>query len=1257
MRCWIRGQGDVAVAGHDQTRDRRKRFGGIGALLLVASIAAGSWVRSYAFGGDPTPPSSSAIELSARRVRYWDDGEGTRWVILEELAAAIQEGDGLRANSMVAKIRHVQFNGQDGFAVDVYAEGQAKTTHPDSKPIAKRKLSFTTTNDVPQTAFTEGGLKKLDGPPKGLAILDRGFPNALPAPKAAAQRVADAPATTPVPSQTVPPIAEPAPSSTPEPQKQQPTPAPIVEVPPLPPGKPEEKASDTGPVATLGAPIEAPADIPAPPITKPTSLAKVDPGVERTQGPGDGIMGGPPILDDEEIPDDNPVPIDRPPVSPQPGDPMGAPLGDDLPAPLPPGAGAPTGPLIFSPLQSDTRRTFSVSGGPNFDQKIIEAENGDITIVLKGGINVVANLPRKVDPPKPGVVASLPYTSVDLTSDNMVIFSKRAKDGANAGGEGIAGVSQDPKEPLQIYLEGHVRIRQDKRNVAGKADETVFEAESAFYDLRTERLVALNGRVFTSTPTLLSPLKTTGRRIDQYKPIQGVEKDGDYLLGPSLIRVDQSSSTGSRFPYPGYRFNSSNIDITDITDRDDDAPNAPANQKKLQLFEAYNNIYYMGPIPVFYSPFTSFQSDFNPLLRNIRFSTGNIFGQTIQLDFNAFRLLGIKKPPVVDVWNIDIAYLSYRGPAIGSSFAYFGKDIWGDILDPYHTQKLGRDVNQPYYGYIDSYLIHDTGRDVLGAGPAIVTYGPPGAGKIGYQRISLPTFRDTRGRFLYRHMQSLLAADADPDEDFRVQLEVGYLSDRYFQEQYYNYQYQAGLDQETLVYGIKQRENRTITIQTEANLQNWNTETEWLPKIEYTRIGDGWFDGRINTSYRSGIDYANINTAVEVNNPNIFTFLPYDPVSNTSGPVRSGRAYSAGEVDVPLDFEFFKLVPYVQGQVVSWDNQLGGQQVNRVWGGVGLRANVFAWRTFSGEMLESELLNVHGLAHKINLTVDARDAYSNVNLNKLAIQDDLDDNAYEYTRRYFALTNYVGGLLPPQYDPRLLTLRRLGSPITNTTDVQGSIESVQFSLKQRLQTKRGPEGKRRIIDYMTLDLNSTYFPNARRDNFGKPFGQNTYNYEWFIGDRTSIVSYGWFEFWNVTGTPIVGANPVRANDPFGLTVITAGVNISRPPRGSVYMGYSIVNTGPIATSALNLSTTYWLSPKWFAYAALSYDFGNQKNLGNTFSVTKITKDYLISAGLTVQPLLNNNYQFAFELSPRFSPNMRFGSTVGQRFDARFAPNE
>jgi hypothetical protein len=358
---------------------------------------------------------------------------------------------------------------------------------------------------------------------------------------------------------------------------------------------------------------------------------------------------------------------------------------------------------------------------------------------------------------------------------------------------------------------------------------------------------------------------------------------------------------------------------------------------------------------------------------------------------------------------------------------------------------------------------------------------------------------------------------------------------------------------------------------------------------------------------------------------------------------------------MPLQFQFIRIIPYVQGQAVGWTNQIGGSAVGRVWGGAGARASIMASRKFP--RVESELFNVHGLHHKLNFDVDARAAYSNVKLNQIGVQDDLDDNTYEYVRRYFALTDFAGGLLPPQYDPRHLILRRMMSPITGPTDIQGSLETVQMTLHQRLQTKRGPEGRRRVIDYMTLDLTSTYFPYATRDNFGKNFGQNMYNWQWFIGDRTSIISYGWFEFWNLGGQPLFTATNVdRHNNPFGLNVITSGISISRPPRGNVFIGYTVIDTGPINTSALTTSLSYWLSPKWYGTFSTTYDFGNAILLGEMFSFTRIGADYLTTIGLNVDPQ-RNSYMFAFMLSPRISPNIRFGSGLQSQFDSRYAPTQ
>ncbi len=308
-------------------------------------------------------------------------------------------------------------------------------------------------------------------------------------------------------------------------------------------------------------------------------------------------------------------------------------------------------------------------------------------------------------------------------------------------------------------------------------------------------------------------------------------------------------------------------------------------------------------------------------------------------------------------------------------------------------------------------------------------------------------FRSTqtnfRGRFNFRHFQSLNTPEDNltPGVDTRFAIELGYLSDRNFLEQYYKRLFDTGLDHEDVFYGYMSRDNWAATVQTELNPNAWNTETQWLPKLDYYRLGDALFDDWVTYFGHTGVDWANTHTANDVNNLNTLFYLPYDPVSNTSRTMQTGRYYTAHEIDVPINLGFLRVVPYAQGQLVAWDHQIGGEPVGRAWGAVGGRADVMAWKAYPN--VESELMNVHGFNHKIDFMADFRDAWSNVNLNTLGVQDDLDDNSYEMTRRYFAMMNYAGGLLPPQYDPRFLLLRRAVSPITQSTDIQATIETLQ----------------------------------------------------------------------------------------------------------------------------------------------------------------------------------------------------------------------
>lgn len=1240
------------MRGHDQTNGRGRLRAGVW-LVLVANAIGTTRAEEPAPPSATAPASIGSIELAAQRIRYWDD-EGRHWALLEGRAAVLQEGRGLRADAVL-----VQFGpdaqGSSGTWLLAHAEGQVRPTDGGGQAARRLRMEFRTPDRVNLQTYDPKGPTRLNGPPANHPLPRRAFPEVF----AKADQAALARAS----REQEPPAAEPTADSSGK------VPLPILATPP------PSSAEDPG--VTLGAPIAETEQEPDPSATRAPVVVDpavtrasteapvpVDPALTKVQFDGEGFADGPMLSIPADQPDAEPADDDEMIVFPDdvgPTDAVPLPESDvPDPAPLPPANVNPNDvvevPAVVLP---GTQRAWNVypRNGGNLAIETRQASDGTTVSVIRGGVNIVSQDERN------GLL--------DLSSDNAVIWSERNPDGGiGAPGGGVGGV-QDSRKRLEVYLDGNVLLMQDRKKIAGQGDVTMLKADRLYMDMRTERKIGHNAEFLVFAPGMLAPVRIAAPEINQYTP-QILNDKGQVVFGASKISAERTMTTGSRFPEPGYSFTSRSIDVTQKvsplvepnsgrTIGNPNDPNAPKD--RIWTIDARQNFYYTGNVPIFYWPRVVVDSDdLDPPIRNLGYRYGTYFGHQVLVDWNGFKLFNpifprLKKPAFIDGWNVDTDYLSLRGPAIGSEIGWFGRDVVGNLTDPYNRTRARRNVDQPYFGYLDFWGILDHGIDVLGPGPAVVTYGPPGFGKLGFQRTAVPPPPDhlLRGRVVARHFQSLLGEDARDDQDLRFQVEFGYESDRHFLEEYYKRLFDSGLDQETLVYGVRQMQNRAFTIHAEGVMQNWYTETQWLPKLEYYRLGDALLGGLFSHSQDSGVDWANTQTAVEVNNPNIFTFIPLDPVSNTSGPFKTGRLWTSHELQMPINLGVLRIVPYGQGQLIGWNNQLGGELLGRAWGAAGARANLMAWGRFPD--VENDTLNLHGLAHKINLTADYRTAYSNVSLNRIGVQDDLDDNTYEFTRRYFAMTNYVGSLLPPQYDPRLLTLRRTVSPIAGTTDIQDTIQTVNFDIDQRLQTKRGPEGKRRVIDWMVLNLHSTYFPYARRDNFGKPFGQNRYNYEWYLGDRTSFQSQGWFEFWEIDGRPLLNGNPRHSNDPFDLSVITAGISVNRPPRGSVYMGYSVINTGPIATSALISSYSYWLSPKWYSQYALVYDFGNAILLGAQATVTRIGADFLTSMGLSFDPQRSNT-TFAVEIVPRISPNMRLGSGGSlNRFDSRFAPTE
>ncbi len=232
--------------------------------------------------------------------------------------------------------------------------------------------------------------------------------------------------------------------------------------------------------------------------------------------------------------------------------------------------------------------------------------------------------------------------------------------------------------------------------------------------------------------------------------------DGSFTLAEQPeIRAEPAVTTGSRFPDPGYKFTNRSIDLTRYTrpasdpnsgKKLNDARNPAPDEEVVWRFDARQNVYYFGPIPVFYWPrIVADIDDLEPPLRQFFYRENNYFGQQLLTDWNGFRLLQMRRPNWVDLWNVDIDYLSARTkdfPALGSEIGWYGTDFFRDLMDPYHRNRPQADtITDSYFGYFDIWGLKDGGIDVLGTGPAIVTNGPAGAGKAGFQRSADPPFQ------------------------------------------------------------------------------------------------------------------------------------------------------------------------------------------------------------------------------------------------------------------------------------------------------------------------------------------------------------------------------------------------------------------------------------------------------------------------------------------------------------------------------------
>jgi len=767
-------------------------------------------------------------------------------------------------------------------------------------------------------------------------------------------------------------------------------------------------------------------------------------------------------------------------------------------------------------------------------------------------------------------VEGLQSDTVTLEADRVVVWTN------SLSGLSGANAAQTVDGRWEFYLEGNIIYREGDR---------LIYADRMYYNVTDNFGTILNAEMLTPVP--------------EYEGLMRLKADVLQQVNEQNFLAYGAALTSSRMGVPRYWAQSSELALSDVqtpvvdpfTGQNVVDPNTGDWAVDHQMLAtSRNNFLYVGGFPVFYWPVLATNLEQPTFyLDRIRLRNDNVFGTQVLLDWDMYQVLGIREPPENTKWLASTDWLSDRGLGLGT---YFGYECPNTLWCPGPTK-----------GFVDAWGIDDTGLDNLGAN----------------RRALIPEHRQ-RGRVLWNHRQYLA-------NGFQWTGQVGYIRERNTLESYYEPEWDLLKDQTTGLQLKQYVNNQTWSITSDVRLNDFFTQTEWLPRFDHTLLGQSLLADRLTWHAHTHVGYGKLQIAAppEPLNPSAveqFHLLAWEV------PSEGLHTATRHELDLPLDLGPTKVVPYILGEAFYVGQDLDGEELTRVYGQAGVRASLPFWRV--DPTIQSELFNVRGLAHKIVFDADLFLADANQNLDDYPLYENLDDDAVEFFRRTFLSYTFAGEpAIPLPFDERYYALRwgMQNRVVATSTEIADDLAKVELGVRQRWQTKRGLPGQERIVDWITLDIEGSFFPDPDRDNFGADVGLVNYDFRWHLGDRVTLLSDGYADFFSD-----------------GLRTVSLGGVLTRPARGNLFLGIRSIE-GPISSNILSGSLSYRMSEKWILTAGAMIDFGDTGNIGETLALTRIGESTLVQLGINVDES-RDSVGVSFTIEPRFLASDRLGYVGG-----------
>ncbi len=728
---------------------------------------------------------------------------------------------------------------------------------------------------------------------------------------------------------------------------------------------------------------------------------------------------------------------------------------------------------------------------------------------------------------------------LSLQAENAVLYaapegtSKPAASGPSSGPTSQpapGGVPGMPGDFVGAYLQGDVIMQQGDRTI---------RADALYYDFQTGRALIIKPVFREVQADRLIPVYVRAEEARQMaaKQVQGQPVPRGYEWTFKNAQI-----TTSDFYTPAFSVNAEKGSMTDTTPRDEKG-NPLGTQtwhSKLQ-----NATFDIGGVPVFWWPFMEGDAEqgYTTLRRAMIGKTPN-FGWGLETNWYLFRMLGLPEPKGVDS---DLTMDFYqKGVLLGPKIVY---------------------DRERYSGEFRGYGVFQKSRE--------------------YQVGTDETFltEPTTGWLEWRHKQFL-------DEGLEAQVEVGWLGDKHFLQEFFPADYWTDKEQETLLYIKKQKDNWAITGLAEVRVNDFMTQSESLPDVAGYLIGQSLWDGAatMNAEARAGMMRYKPGDDDQYNS--VYGFAENLP--DQASPL-TARVDTREELDVPVAIGPVKVMPALVGRATYWSSSpnSGGGLV-RPWGQGELDILTHLWKVYP--TADSRLFDVHGIRHVITPYAGLFWAGSNTN----------PTDVYPFDP---GIEQYV---------------RELGG---------GTV-----GVRQVWQTKRGPLDDRQPTDWLRWDISGVFFNNPQQNSRPPADGRYFFYMPEYSINRNAINSE---VQWNMSdATMMLGDfNYDTESNRFGRADI--GLAVQRDPRLRYYIGTRYIDA--LNSAVGTFGTNYALTKKYEVSFFEQYDFKLNGGINNVTSLSLIRKfPRLFTAVTFVVDKAEGSYGVVFSIWPEGVPELKLG---------------